>query len=70
MLHPNDNEHCRDAVAAYRDCLSDDRSFAAWALEDVATCLQLPLRRDWVDLFIDRYLAFEKIDKRLAGGTA
>jgi hypothetical protein len=72
MLHPKDNEHCRNAVAAYRACLADDRSFAVWTLEDVATCLQVPLRRDWVDLFIDRYLAFEKIDKRLvvAGGTA
>lgn len=72
MLHPKDNEHCRNAVAAYRACLADDRSFAAWTLEDVATCLQLPLRHDWVNLFIDRYLAFEKIDKLLvvAGGGA
>ena len=71
MLHPKDNQHCRNAVAAYRDCLADDSSFAAWTLEDVAACLQLPSRRDWVDLFIDRYLAFEKIDKRLVvGGTA
>ena len=64
MLYPKDNEDCREAIAAYRACLTDDSSFAAWTLEDVATCL-LPLRRHWVNLFIDRYLAFEKIDKRL-----
>lgn len=65
LLYPRDNAHVHQATARYRACLTDATTFAAWTLEDFATCIRSRFTADWIDLFSDRYLAFEKIDKRL-----
>ncbi|NTU44155.1 MAG: hypothetical protein HGA99_01355 [Chlorobiaceae bacterium] len=65
ILYPKDNHHVKDAVASYRNCLSNDSSFAEWTLEDVCFCLKKYSSAGWIDLFIDRYLAFEKVTTRL-----
>ena len=63
MLYLRDNPHVSDAVAAYRTQLTDQRSFAAWTLEDVIGKLRKLSYAQWIDAFHDRYLAFEKIDR-------
>ena len=65
ILYPKDNHHVRDAVVAYRNCLSNDSSFADWTLEDVCSCLKKYSTAKWINLFVDRYLAFEKVTARL-----
>jgi len=62
MLYPRDNPHVSDAVAAYRTQLTDQRSFAAWTLENLVGNLRKQSDSQWIDAFNDRYLAFEKID--------
>jgi len=61
MLYPKDNHHVKGAVTDYRNCLSNDSSFSEWTLEDVCSCLKKYSTAGWIDLFVDRYLAFEKI---------
>jgi hypothetical protein len=61
ILYPKDNHHVRDAVAGYRNRLSDDSSFAEWTLEDVYSQIKKYSTAGWIDLFFDRYLAFEKV---------
>lgn len=65
VLYPKDNTHVRDAISAYRTCLADTTTFAAWTLEDIARRLLDLSAADWIGRFIDRYLTFEKIDRRL-----
>jgi len=65
VLYPQDNTRVRDAIAAYRTCLVDTTTYAAWTLEDIARRLLDLSAADWIGRFIDRYLAFEKIDRRL-----
>ena len=65
MLYPKDNRHVKDAVTEYRNCLSNDSSFSEWTLEDVCSCLKKYSTAGWINLFIDRYLAFEKVTARL-----
>ncbi len=65
ILYPRDNHHVRDAVAKYRYCLSDDSSFTEWTLEDVYSQLKKYSTAGWIDLFFDRYLAFDKVTVRL-----
>jgi len=55
----------RDAVAKYRYCLSDDSSFTEWTLEDVYSRIKKYSTAGWIDLFFDRYLAFDKVTARL-----
>lgn len=68
ILYPRDNGHVSQAVADYRERLSDDRSFAAWTLEDFVGRLKAQSAAKWIRLFEDRYLAFGKIERRLAAG--
>ncbi len=65
MLYPKDNHHVKGAVTDYRNCLSNDSSFAEWTIEDVCSCLKKYSTAGWIDLFVDRYLAFEKVKARL-----
>lgn len=65
ILYPRDNHHVRDAVAKYRYCLSDDSSFTEWTLEDVYSRIKKYSTAGWIDLFFDRYLAFDKVTARL-----
>lgn len=39
FLFPRDNARCSQAVEAYKACLADQGSFAAWTLEDVAAAI-------------------------------
>jgi hypothetical protein len=61
FLSPKDNLHCQDAVADYRKCLTDDRTFESWTLENVAEAIKQNTEGKWIDELIDRYLNFEKI---------
>jgi hypothetical protein len=61
FLYPRLNTACVDAVAAYRRCLSDERLFAAWTLEDVVAASKAAGAGAWIDELADRYLAFDKI---------
>jgi hypothetical protein len=60
VLHPALNIACSRAVAAYKASLLNTASFASWTLEDFAAAVLAEGAPPWMDLFIDRYLAFEK----------
>jgi len=62
FLYPKDNLHCRDAVQDYKKCLSDDKTFREWFLEDVANAIKEKTDEGWIGDLIDRYLNFDKID--------
>lgn len=66
MLCPRDNQHVSSALDDYRAQLSSGESFAAWTIEDVVAKLSDQSDATWIDAFSDRYLAFDKIDQRLA----
>ncbi len=66
ILYPEQNVAVAEAVKVYTDCLADSSSFAAWTLEDLVGRLKTRSRAVWLDLFENRYLAFDKIDKRLS----
>ena len=61
LLHPEGNTHCSEAITRYRECLTDTDTFASWTLESVVSAIKRCADDDWIDLFIDRYLNFEKI---------
>lgn len=65
MLYPQDNEHVREAVTAYRNCLANDASFAVWTMEEITGRILQKSTTDWIGRFIDRYLAFYKVDSRI-----
>ncbi len=60
FLYPKENARCVEAVAGYRRCLSDERTFMPWTLEDAIASLAT-LQLPWVQLVHDRYLAFDKL---------
>jgi len=62
FLAPKDNPHCREAVRRYRECLTDERTFESWTLEDVAAVVKENTGDGWIDEVIERYLGFGKID--------
>lgn len=66
VIYPKDNAARRDAVATYRSCLTERSSFVVWTLEEVAAQLKAASSAAWIDLFIDRYLSFVKVDRRLS----
>ena len=59
FFYPAGNVCCSRAVGAYQTCLADRRSFVAWTLEDVAAAIKVG-GPPWIDLVVDRYLAFER----------
>jgi hypothetical protein len=61
-LDPKDNERCAAAVQAYRACLVDDETFAAWTLEDVVAAIRTAGAARWIDAFDERYLDFASLD--------
>lgn len=69
LLRPRDNTACARAVSAYRACLSNENTFSEWLLEDVVTALRRHTDAEWVGLFHDRYLAFDKVDTELAAAS-
>ncbi len=69
FLRPRDNIACARAVSEYRACLSNENTFSEWLLEDVVTALRRHTKAEWVELFHDRYLAFDKVDTELAAAS-
>ena len=63
FLYPRDNYRCANAVADYRACLADEKTFAAWTLEDMTTAIKSAGAGAWIDAFVDRYLAFDKLEE-------
>ncbi len=61
VLYPTENEPCHRAVEAYRQTLSDSRSFDAWLLEPVLQFLAANTSSDWPRLVFDRYCDFSKL---------
>ncbi len=61
ILYPEGNHHCAEAVEAYRACLTCSGTFADWTLESVVEAIRRHPQAGWIDEFVDRYLAFEKI---------
>ena len=66
ILHPKDNPHVLAALSNYQTLLKKSDSFASWTMEDFVGRLRRHSRARWIGDFQDRYLAFEKIDRRLA----
>lgn len=60
FLYPDENPHCHDAQAAYRDCLQDEGTFMVWTLEDVSAVIEQHTQAEWIDSFVDRYLTSPK----------
>ena len=61
FLYPEGNTYCTEAVTRYRGCLTDTDTFASWTLESVVSAIKRCTDEDWIDLFVDRYLNYEKI---------
>lgn len=68
VLYPKDNLHVANAICDYRRQLVCDESFAAWTIEKFVSVLRKHTEAPWVDIFSDRYIAFDKIDKLLVYG--
>ncbi|HAL57770.1 MAG TPA: hypothetical protein DCP63_15200 [Bacteroidetes bacterium] len=64
-LYPARNLHVKTALAEYRQQLTSDDTFGAWTLEQFVAGLREHTQAAWVDTFEDRYLAFDKVDRRL-----
>jgi len=65
MLYPQDNPHVSRAIDNYRTQLLNEDTFAVWIMEDFVDKLRDHSDAPWIELFYDRYLAFEKIRQRL-----
>lgn len=63
FLYPRDNPHCDEAIQAYQDKLSNQDRFLVWTLEDIVESIQRNSEQPWIELFVDRYLNFGKIDE-------
>ena len=61
FLYPNENMNCKEAVLAYRSCLSDDSTFVDWTLEGVCKVIGQHTKNKWIERFVDRYLNFAKL---------
>lgn len=63
FLSPRDNAQCQRAVHAYRECLSDDSTFASVTLEDVIDTIAREAKADWAQQLQDRYVAWDKAER-------
>ena len=61
FLYPEGNTHCSDAVRQYQSHLTNQDTFAAWTIESVVSAIKQCTNDDWIGLFEDRYLNFEKL---------
>tara|TARA_B100000745_G_scaffold283496_1_gene217585 strand:+ start:90 stop:854 length:765 start_codon:yes stop_codon:yes gene_type:complete len=61
FLYPEKNTHCLEAMEKYKRCLTSTDTFAEWTIESVANQVKQATDDDWIDLFTDRYLDFNKI---------
>lgn len=62
FLYPRENRYCAEAVQRYRTCLSDERTFAAWTLEDFLASVRQHTTAGWSTLVFNRYLDFAKLE--------
>lgn len=65
-LYPAANQACANAVTAYTSHLTSLETFFDWTLEAFTNCVSSYTDESWIDAFVDRYLAFEKIEARLS----
>ena len=65
-LYPKDNLDVAGALSGYRAQLTSEDTFASWTLESFVDKLRGLSDASWIGLFFDRYLAFEKVGRRLA----
>jgi hypothetical protein len=68
FLYPEANTACADAVAAYRECLTDDSTFVAWTMESVWDAIREESDAEWVTAFRHRYLDFGKVEEMIRRG--
>lgn len=61
ILYPRENGHVSSAVDEYSSHLKNTASFTSWTLEDFVETLRKYSNSEWVRIFYDRYLDFEKI---------
>jgi hypothetical protein len=64
-LYPADNDHVLTALQKYSQQLLIRDSFEAWTLERFVAALRRHSEAPWIDIFEDRYLAFDKIERML-----
>ena len=69
FLYPRDNAFCVDAVDRYRACLTPTGTFDSWTLEQVAAAIKRHTAEPWIDLFVDRYLDFDKVEREIEVGV-
>lgn len=62
VLYPQDNVDCAATVQTYRQCLTEDTSFITWTLEEFTAIVKRHTQANWIDVFIDRYLNFSKLE--------
>ena len=61
FLYPERNEFCARAVDDYNACFIEANTFEPWTLESVCASVQRNTRKEWIDVFLDRYLNFGKL---------
>ena len=61
LLHPRGNRDCAKAAQEYKRCLSDERSFEVWTMEDFVARLAMKSDADWIREFQRRYLDFARL---------
>ena len=61
FLYPEANTYCAEAITRYRQCLTNDDTIRSWTLEAVVDAIKQSTNDDWIDLFADRYLNFDKV---------
>ena len=64
-LYPANNRHVATALEEYGQQLVARDSFDAWTLEQFVAALRRHSAAPWIELFEERYLAFDKVDRRL-----
>lgn len=65
FLYPKDNFDCSSAIETYRCCLTDEKTMAAWTLEDAVETLRRHSHAGWINSFHNRYLAFDEVTRRM-----
>ena len=58
-LYPAGNLPCEGVSSSYVDHLADTTSFQRLTLEAFVEAVRLVPGQDWIELFHDRYLAFD-----------
>ena len=63
FLYPEANTYCAEAITTYRQCLTNDYTFRSWTLEGVVDAIKRSTDDGWIDLFVDRYLNYDKLSR-------